>query len=65
VIIADKFADSKGVWLTANDSTIYALNNVDLGKSGPVVVDVPPGAIVGLPRKKASRSTRCKPNQKD
>ena len=46
--IADKYADAGGLWLTANDTTVYAFTNVDLGKHGPVVVDVPPGAIVGL-----------------
>jgi hypothetical protein len=46
--IADKLADPKSVWLTANDSTVYALTVIDLGKQGPMVVDVPPGAIVGL-----------------
>ena len=48
MVIADNFADTKGLWLTANDTTIYALANVDLGKSGPVVVEIPPGAIVGI-----------------
>ena len=48
LIIADKFADAKGLWLTANDTTVYACANIDLGKSGPVVVAVPPGLIVGL-----------------
>jgi hypothetical protein len=48
LIIADNYADPKGVWLTANDTTIYALANVDLGKSGPIVVEIPPGAIVGI-----------------
>jgi hypothetical protein len=48
MIIADNYADPKGVWLTANDTTIYALANVDLGKSGPIVVEIPPGAIVGI-----------------
>lgn len=48
MIIADNFADAKGVWLTANDTTIYAYVNVDLGKSGPLVVEIPPGAIVGM-----------------
>jgi hypothetical protein len=48
LIIADNFADPRGLWLTANDTTIYALANVDLGKAGPVVVEIPPGAIVGL-----------------
>lgn len=48
LVIADNYADPKGVWLTANDTTIYALSNVDLGKAGPVVVEIPPGAIVGI-----------------
>jgi hypothetical protein len=48
LIIADNYADPKGIWLTANDTTIYALANVDLGKSGPIVVEIPPGAIVGI-----------------
>jgi hypothetical protein len=48
MVIADNYADPKGLWLTANDTTIYALSNVDLGKAGPVVVEIPPGAIVGM-----------------
>lgn len=48
MIIADNYADPKGIWLTANDTTIYALANVDLGKSGAIVVEIPPGAIVGI-----------------
>ena len=46
--IADNFVDPKSLWLTANDITIYALANLDLGKDGPMVVDIAPGAIVGL-----------------
>jgi hypothetical protein len=46
--IADNYADSKGLILTANDTTIYAFTNIDLGKAGPVVIEIPPGAIVGL-----------------
>ncbi len=46
--IADNFVDPKSLWLTANDITIYALTNVDLGKDGPMVIDIAPGAIVGL-----------------
>src|SRR4030095_12520092 len=48
MIIADNYADPKGLWLTANDTTISSLTNVDLGKSGPIVVEIPPGAIVGI-----------------
>ena len=46
--IADNFVDPKSLYLTANDTTIYAFANVDLGKAGPVVVEIPPGNIVGL-----------------
>ena len=45
--IADNFVDPKSVWLTANDTTIYAFVNIDVGQ-GPVVIEIPPGAIVGL-----------------
>ena len=47
LIIADNFADPKGVWLTANDTTIYGMVNVDLSQ-GPVVLEVPAGPGVGL-----------------
>jgi hypothetical protein len=47
-VIADNYADPKGRWLTANDTTIYGYTNVDLGKSGAIVVEIPPGAIVGI-----------------
>ena len=47
LIIADNFADTKGVWLTANDTTIYGMVNVDLSQ-GPVVVEIPAGPAVGL-----------------
>lgn len=45
--IADDFVDPKSMWLTANDTTIYAFVNFDLSQ-GPVVIEIPPGAIVGL-----------------
>jgi hypothetical protein len=48
LIIADNYADPKGLWLTANDTTIYAMANVNLGKSGPMVLELPPGALVGI-----------------
>jgi hypothetical protein len=48
LVIADNFADAKGIWLTANDTTIYACANIDLSKAGAVVVEIPPGRLVGL-----------------
>ena len=45
--IADNFVYPKSVWLTANDTTIYAFVNIDVA-GGPIVIEIPPGAIVGL-----------------
>ena len=45
--IADDFVHPESVWLTANDTTIYAFVNIDVAQ-GPVVIEIPPGAIVGL-----------------
>ena len=45
--IADSFVHPESVWLTANDTTIYAFVNLDVAE-GPIVIDIPPGAIVGL-----------------
>ena len=47
LIIADNFADTRGIWLTANDTTIYGMVNVDLSQ-GPIVLEVPAGPGVGL-----------------
>ena len=47
VAIADNFSGPEGLVLTANDTTIYAMANVDLGK-GPMVLELPPGPIVGI-----------------
>jgi hypothetical protein len=46
--IADNFVDPKSIWLTANDTTIYAVAAIDLAQSGPVLIEVPPGALVGI-----------------
>ena len=46
--IADNFVDPKSIWLTANDTTIYAVAAVNLAASGPVLIEVPPGALVGI-----------------
>ena len=32
LVIADNYADPKGRWLTANDTTIYALTTLTLGR---------------------------------
>jgi hypothetical protein len=45
--IADNFVHPESGWLTANDTTIYAFVNIDVSEE-PVVIEIPPGAIVGL-----------------
>ena len=32
LIIAESFSGPEGIWLTANDTTIYGMANVDLGR---------------------------------
>lgn len=46
MVIGDNFVDTRSVWLTANDTTIYGVVNLNLTE--PLVIENPPGAIVGL-----------------
>lgn len=41
VVIFDNLMDSKGLWLTGNTSTMYAMGFLDLKKDGPTVVELP------------------------
>ncbi len=45
ICIFDHLMDSKGLFLTGNTSTMYALGFLDLAKDGPVVIDLPPGML--------------------
>jgi hypothetical protein len=47
LVLWENFLDTKALVLTGNDSTIYAVSYIDLAKDGPVVVEVPAGAIAG------------------
>ena len=40
--IFDTLMDSKGLFLTGNTSTMYALGFLDLEKDGPTVIELPP-----------------------
>jgi hypothetical protein len=44
VLITETLMDSKSLFLTANDNTPYTLVSLDL-KDGPLVVEIPPGAL--------------------
>jgi hypothetical protein len=43
--VFENFLDATTVVATGNGETIYALGNIDLSQSGPVVVEVPPGVL--------------------
>ena len=42
ICIFDMLMDSKGLFLTGNTSTMYALGFLDLEKDGPTVIELPP-----------------------
>jgi len=47
VLLMDKLMDSTSLFLTGNTDTVYASSFFDLGKSGPMVVEMPQGAGPG------------------
>ncbi|MCK4839940.1 MAG: DUF1254 domain-containing protein [Desulfobulbaceae bacterium] len=47
MIVTDKLMDSNPLFLTANTDTVYAFNAFDLEKTGPLVIEVPPGTGPG------------------
>jgi hypothetical protein len=47
LIITDKLMDSNPLFLTPNTDTVYAFNTFDLEKTGPLVIEVPPGTGPG------------------
>ncbi len=48
IILYPEFLDTKGIYLTGNNSTIYAASQIDLARDGPVVVEVPAGPTAGM-----------------
>jgi hypothetical protein len=55
--LADHFVDTKGIWLTANDTTIDALAHIDLGQARVVVIEIPPGlSFAGTLARRAPRN---------
>ena len=47
MIVTDKLMDSNPLFLTANTDTVYAFSSFDLEKTGPLVIEVPPGTGPG------------------
>ncbi len=47
LVVTEKLMDSNPLFLTANTDTVYAFNSFDLEKTGPLVIEVPPGSGPG------------------
>lgn len=47
LVVWEKFLDTKGLVLTGNDTTVYGMVFLDLGKNGPMVVEVPKSPFLG------------------
>ena len=47
MIVTEKLMDSNPLFLTPNTDTVYAFNAFDLEKTGPLVIEVPPGTGPG------------------
>lgn len=45
VLITEQLMDSRPLFLTANTSTLYVTPTINVGKHGPMVVEVPPGML--------------------
>ncbi|HKA55819.1 MAG TPA: DUF1254 domain-containing protein [Candidatus Binatia bacterium] len=48
IVLYQDFLDTKSIYLTGNNTTIYAASQIDLAKDGPVVVEVPAGPTAGM-----------------
>ena len=47
VVVFQDLMDSKSLFLTANCDTIYSISVLDL-TNGPMVIEIPPGALGGV-----------------
>ena len=47
LVVWEKFLDTKGLVLTGNDTTVYGMAYLDLGKNRPMVVEVPQSPFLG------------------
>jgi len=47
IVLYENFLDPRSLWLTGNNTTIYATSQMTL-KEGPVVLEVPAGPTAGM-----------------
>jgi hypothetical protein len=48
IIVYENFLDTKSIWFTGNNTTIYGVSMIDLSQDGPVVVELPKAPQAGM-----------------
>lgn len=48
IVLYENYLDTKSIWLTGNNVTIYGASLFNMADDGPVVVEVPPGPSAGV-----------------
>ena len=48
IIVYENFLDTKSIWYTGNNTTPYGVSMINLGKDGPVVVELPKAPQAGM-----------------
>ena len=48
IILYENLLDTKSIWFTGNNTTLYGVSMINLGKDGPVVVELPKAPQAGM-----------------
>lgn len=48
IVVYQKFLDTKSIWLTGNNTTIYGAALFDMATDGPVIVELPAASSAGM-----------------
>ena len=48
IVLYENYLDTKSVWFTGNNVTIYGASIFNMAEDGPVVVEIPPGPSAGM-----------------
>ena len=48
IVLYENYLDTKSIWFTGNNVTIYGASLFNMADDGPVVVEIPPGPSAGM-----------------
>ncbi|MCK5484471.1 MAG: DUF1254 domain-containing protein [Gemmatimonadetes bacterium] len=48
IMLYENYLDTKSIWFTGNNTTMYGVSVFDMSEDGPVVVEIPPGPSAGM-----------------